>query len=112
MMSISSVVVLLPLIMSFAAGGSFYHLLNAEEDTEKNSTTGTLFLNKKFYECDRDESCTHVTKLIETNSLMMVYGEDGTKKLPKTAIIWMKIKQVRKAPKIIKKGMNKLVVSN
>ena len=110
MISISSVVVLLPLIMSFAAGGSFYHLLNAKEDTEKSSTAGTLFFSKKFFECDREENCTHVANLIETDSLVMVYGEHEMKKLPINAFVWAKIKEVCKAPKIITKGMNKLAV--
>eukprot|EP00112_Aurelia_sp_Birch-Aquarium-sp1_P008367 Seg1919.5 transcript_id=Seg1919.5/GoldUCD/mRNA.D3Y31 product=Fucolectin-4 protein_id=Seg1919.5/GoldUCD/D3Y31 len=110
MISISSVVALLPLMVSFATGASFYHLLNAEEDIERGSTIGALF-NKTFYECDREESCTHVAKLIEKNSFVMVYGEDEMKKLPKNAFIWVKVKQVRKAAKVASKDLRDIAVN-
>ena len=105
MIIISSVVALLPLVVTYVNGGSFYHLLNTEKDIETDSTSSFLF-NKKFYACDREESCTHVAKELETNSFVMVYGENDMKKLRKTDLIWAKIKQVRKSDKVINKGMN------
>ena len=95
-MNLLTLLVTLSEMLSYASSGSFYKLLNAEEDTF--SATGTLF-NEKFYQCDSEESCTHVAKLIDDNEFKMVYGNEALKNLPQAALIWAKVNKAVVVPK-------------
>ena len=96
-MNLLTLLVTLSEMLSYTSSGSFYQLLNAEEG-DMFSTTGTLF-NKKFYQCDREERCTHVVKLIDGNEFKMVYGNEALKNLPEAALIWAKVSKAVDVPK-------------
>ena len=82
--------ILLSCILVLAICASHFELINNSGQQKGEQGTGP-FLHKKFFQCDREPTCTHVIKLDGSGEYVVVHGERALVKMTNTRAIWRKM---------------------
>ena len=81
---------LLPCVLSLVVCASHFELIKSSGQQTGEQRTGT-FLQKTFFQCDRQSTCTHVIQLDGSGEYVVVHGEDALEKIINTRMIWKKM---------------------
>ncbi len=71
-------------LCSFVTSGSYFKLHYGEETSEAS-------LKPEHFQCDRDNSCTHLAR-VKSGKLLKVNGEKELKNINDVVCIWEKVK--------------------
>jgi len=81
---------LLPCVLSLVVCASHFELIKSSGQQTGEQRTRT-FLQKTFFQCDRQSTCTHVIQLDGSGEYVVVHGEDALEKIINTRMIWKKM---------------------
>ena len=82
--------VMLSCAVAVAICGSHFQLIkNSGQQTEEQRKGP--FLQKTFFQCDREPNCTHVIQLDASEEYVMVHGEDALRKVTNARKVWKKM---------------------
>jgi len=78
-------------ILAVITHGSYFKLIKSsgQQTGEQGASSGTLL--HKFFECDREPTCTHVIKRYGSEEYVVVHGEVALEKITNTRMIWKKM---------------------